>query len=264
MAVLTKRIQHAVAWRSRRTMANMRDLNNGFRAYLDSRSAQKAQVDPRITYPCYKSFDEYIDVEKLKSLDGYLKKKVVSYLKTGQCQEFHTGFQKLKLMSPTKPGSKLIPLAVSKRPYEYLDLDKPDLWEPSECANDFADLMDFIATLPFKTTARIIIMADDQGRAVSAHRDHTLTNVKHEFIWFRTNLEKPFSLQDIKSKKKVGVKSYSAWFDTVNQFHGSDSTGKLAISIRVDGIFSDEFRAQIPIPECNPASTAALWACLSS
>ncbi|NIR50924.1 hypothetical protein GWO43_20085 [candidate division KSB1 bacterium] len=264
MATLAKRIQHAAAWRSRRAIANVQDFNDSFRAYLNRRRFEKAQVDPRITYPCYKSLDEYIDVERLKSLDGYLKKKVERHLKAGKCPEFHTGFQKLKLLSRTKPGSKLIPLTVSKQPYNYLDLDKPELWEPSEYASDFADLMDFIDTLPFKATARIMIMADDKGRAVSAHRDHTLTDVTHEFIWFRTNLDKPFYMQNRETKEKVYVDSYSAWFDTVNQFHGGDRTGTLAISIRVDGIFSDEFRAQIPTPACNPASIAALWASLSN
>ena len=261
MVELVIRIGRSVSWRSRRAVREIRD---GVRGHLINRRHEEADVDPRITYPCYKSLDEYIDVERLKSLDGYLKKKVESYLKTRRCQEFETGLLKQKLLSRRRPGSKIIPLAVSIRPFSYHDMEKPDLWKPSEYASDFADLMDFIDTLPFKATARIIIMADEQGRAVSAHRDHSFTDIKHEFIWFRTNLEKPFSLQGIKLKKKVYVESYSAWFDTVNQFHGSDSTGQLAISIRVDGIFSDEFRAQIPTPEHNPASTAALWACLSN
>ena len=261
MVELMTRIGRSVSWRSRRAV---REIRNGVRGHLINRRHEEVDVEPRITYPCYKSLDEYIDVERLKSLDGYLKKKVESHLNSGQCTEFHTGLLKQKLLARARPGSKLIPLTIERGPHKYLHLDKPDLWEPSEYASDFADLMDFIDTLPFKATARMIIMADDKGRAVTAHRDHANTDVRHEFVWFRTNLEKPFSLQDIKSKKKVDVKSYSAWFDTVNQFHGSDSTGQLAISIRVDGIFSDEFRAQMPIPEYNPASTAALWACLSS
>ena len=261
MIGLVTRIGRSVSWRSRRAV---REIRNGVRGHLINRRHEEVDVEPRITYPCYKSLDEYIDVERLKSLDGYLKKKVESHLHSGQCTEFHTGLLKQKLLSRARPGSKLIPLTVSKRPYKYLDLDKPDLWKPSDDASNFSELMDFIDTLPFKATARIIIMADDKGRAVTAHRDHANTDVRHEFVWFRTNLDKPFSLRDIKSKKKVDVKSYSAWFDTVNQFHESDPTGQLAISIRVDGIFSDEFRAQMPIPEYNPASTAALWACLSS
>lgn len=264
MNTLVKRIQHAIAWRSDRALDNVRDFYRGLRVVHARKNATIAEVDPRITYPCYKSMDEFIDVERLRSLNESVIKKVKAYLQAGQGDEFHTGYQKLKALAPTKPGALLIPLSTSKDTFQYLDLDKPEKWQPSEFADDFPRLMDFINTLPFKATARIMIIADDKGRAVSAHRDHALTDVKHEFIWFRTNLEKPFYVEDAQSREKAYVKSYSAWFDTVNQFHGSDKTGKLAISIRVDGHFSDEFKAQIPIPECNPASTAALWACLSS
>ena len=55
--------------------------------------------------------------------------------------------------------------------------------------------------------------------------------------------------------------SHNTWFDTVNQFHGRDATGELAFSIRVDGVFDDEFRQRIPIPDYNRASMPSLWAC---
>jgi hypothetical protein len=32
----------------------------------------KWKVDPRVTYPCYKSLDEFIDIDHLVSLDEYL------------------------------------------------------------------------------------------------------------------------------------------------------------------------------------------------
>ena len=63
--------------------------------------------------------------------------------------------------------------------------------------------------------------------------------------------------------EKRYVESYSAWFDSVNQFHGSDARPGLSFSIRVDGVFTDEFRRRIPVPAANPASTPALWACLT-
>ncbi len=37
-------------------------------ARADDTGMPDAEVDPRISYPCYKSLDEFIDVEKLKSL----------------------------------------------------------------------------------------------------------------------------------------------------------------------------------------------------
>jgi hypothetical protein len=82
----------------------------------------------------------------------------------------------------------------------------------------------------------------------------------HEFIWFRTNLNKPFFMLDPRTGEKRTVRSHSAWFDTVNQYHGGEATGELAFSIRVDGVFSDDFRALIPFPATGRAAAPALWA----
>jgi hypothetical protein len=120
--------------------------------------------------------------------------------------------------------------------------------------------MAFIATLPFKATGRMLVIYDDSGRAVSAHRDHDSRDLCHEFIWFRTNLGKPFYMLDPDTGEKLYVASHAAWFDTVNQFHGADATGELSFSIRVDGVFTDEFRRGIPFPAENRASAPALWA----
>ena len=65
------------------------------------------------------------------------------------------------------------------------------------------------------------------------------------------------------TNEKKYVESYTAWFDSVNQFHGSDPYDGLSFSIRVDGIFTDEFKAQIPKPDYNLASTPSFWACLT-
>ena len=221
------------------------------------------KVDPRITYPCYKSFDEFIDVERLKALDGYITEKIKLHIQAQQDIRFYTGPYKLKDSSPDRPGSRMIYLAQSKLPDSYFDLDKPELWERTEQASEFALLMDFIATLPFKATGRMLIMYDDIARPVPAHRDHTDSEVCHDFIWFRTNLHKPFYMFNQQTKEKLYVQSYSAWFDTVNQFHGTDAQEGLCFSIRVDGIFTDEFRRQIPTPASNLASRPALWACTS-
>lgn len=88
--------------------------------------------------------------------------------------------------------------------------------------------MSFIATLPFEATGRIIIMYDDSGRAVSAHRDHDSVDLCPEFLWFRTNLEKPFYMLNPTTGEKRYVASHAAWFDTVYQYHGADATGALS------------------------------------
>ena len=222
------------------------------------------ELDSRIAYPCYKSFDEFIDLEKLKSLDGYITERIRQHVNAQKDIQFYTGPFRLKGSSPERPGSRMIYLAQSKLPDSYFDLDKTELWEQTHEASEFYWLMDFIETLPFKSTGRMLIMYDDVARPIPAHRDHTSTETCHEFIWFRTNLNKPFYMLNHRTDEKKYVESYSAWFDTVNQFHGTDPAEGLTFSIRVDGIFTDEFRERIPTPEFNRASTPALWACTSS
>jgi hypothetical protein len=106
----------------------------------------------------------------------------------------------------------------------------------------------------------MLIIYDDSGREVPAHRDHDSEDLCHEFIWMRTNFDKPFYMLDPGTGEKLYVSSHSAWFDTVNQFHGADSTGGLSFSIRVDGRFTDDFRRLIPFPESGRAAAPALWA----
>ena len=222
-----------------------------------------AEVDRRIRYPSYKSFDEYIDLDRLRALDSYIAQRIRRRL---QMQEpdvkFYTGPYRLENGAPDRPGSRMIYLAYSEKPDSYFDLDKTELWHPTVYANEFALLMDFIRTLPFQATGRMLILYDDAPRDVPAHRDHIETEVCHEFMWFRTNLKKPFYMLNQKTGEKKYVASYSAWFDSVNQYHGSDPCDGLSFSIRVDGKFTDEFRARIPKPEMNLASTPSYWAAL--
>jgi hypothetical protein len=217
-----------------------------------------------LTYPNYKSLDDYIDVKRLKSLDGYITERIRKRLPENTDLKFYTGPFRLEDDAPDRPGSRMIYLAQSTEPDSYFDLDKPQLWKPTAETDEFALLMDFIATLPFKATGRMLIMYDDVRRGVTAHRDHSDIDVCHEFIWFRTNLKKPFYMLNPATNERRYVQSYSAWFDTVNQFHGSDEVDGLTFSIRVDGIFTDEFRGMIPMCVENRAATPALWSSLSS
>lgn len=236
---------------------------NGSAKAASAKVALRSSVDPRISYPCYKSLDDFIDVERLKSLDGYIIERIKRHLQARSDMQFYTGPFRLQESLPERPGSRMIYLAQSKLPDSYFDLDKTELWQPTTATDEFALLMDFIATLPFKATGRMLIMYDDVRRAVPAHRDHTEEALCHEFIWFRTNRNKPFYMLNPETGEKQYVESYSAWFDTVNQYHGTDPADGITFSIRVDGRFTDEFRKHIPVPASNLASTPALWSAMS-
>jgi hypothetical protein len=222
--------------------------------------------DPRIFYPSYKSFDAFLDVERLKSLDAYITEKIKRHITTEE-EEYFLNAYRLDAESPHKPGAREIWLSRPKledfSAASYDELDRAELWELTEQAENFSLLMDFIRTLPFKTTGRMLIIYDDSATQVPAHRDHLDADLCYEFVWMRTNLRKPFYMLNEQTGEKKYVEGYTAWFDSVNQFHGTEAVEDLAFSIRVDGVFSDEFRALIPQPATNMASTPSLWACVA-
>lgn len=214
----------------------------------------------RALYPSYKDLDPFIDVARLRALDRCIRERLVGRIERARDLAFYTGPFLLDGRAPHLPGSRLVYLAQSTREQDYYDLDRTELWRPTAEAEEFAELVDFIRTLPFAATGRAIIMYDDSGRAVPAHRDHDSAELCHEFIWFRTNFDKPFYMLDPETGEKLYVRSHAAWFDTVNQYHGADASGGLSFSIRVDGRFADGFRRQIPFPPANRAAAPALWA----
>jgi hypothetical protein len=223
---------------------------------------QTFEVDSRISYPCYKSFDPFINLKQLRSLNDFLTEKINRHLKKDK-QDYFVNLYRLDRNTPYQPGVREIWLSRTKPllTFDYLDLvGRADLWEPTEiAAAEFGPLMKFIKSLPFEKYGRMLIIFDNEGKEVPAHRDHLNPDVCNEFIWFRTNLSKPFYVMNNETGEKKYVESYSAWFDTVNQYHGSEAAEGLTFSIRVDGVFTDEFREHIPQPQVNPASAPALW-----
>ncbi|HZF95268.1 MAG TPA: hypothetical protein VEZ20_10415 [Allosphingosinicella sp.] len=210
-------------------------------------------------YPSYMDLDPWIDAARLRALDGFMTERLMRRIDAPRDLAFYTGPFLLTPDAPALPGSRLVSLTAGGND-DYYTLDRPDLWTPTAEADEFAPLMDFLATLPFAATGRIIVMYDWGGRPVPAHRDHESKELCHEFIWLRTNFSKPFYMLDPETGEKRYVRSHSAWFDTVNQYHGADAADGLSFSIRVDGRFTDGFRRQIPTSAENPASAPALWA----
>lgn len=216
-------------------------------------------------YPSYKSFDDFIDLERLLDLNDYLETKIARRARLGK-DDLFVNAHCLDDAAPYQPGVREIWLkrTVPGTPYDYLDINRTDLWRETPDANEFADLMQFIETLPFESTGRILLIYDLGGHAVPAHRDHESSDVCHDFIWFRTNLRKPFYVLNPATNRKLHIEGFSAWFDTVNQYHGSDATEDvLTFSFRVDGHFTAEFRKSIPYQTVNAAATPAAWAAIA-
>ncbi len=60
--------------------------------------------------------DEFIDVESLKSLDGYTTEKIKRHAKAQEDALFDMGILTVKAARPKKPGSRIIDLSRSTRP----------------------------------------------------------------------------------------------------------------------------------------------------
>ena len=229
-------------------------------AVMDSPSNQSSRGSPPV-YPSYKSLDEFIDLEALRALDPFLIERIQHHI-NAEKDDFFLNQHRLDANTPYQPGVREIWLSrtLPGTPYDYLDLDKPKLWQRTPEADEFAPLMTFIDTLPFKATGRILIIYDNGGNEVPAHRDHLDAETCHEFIWLRTNFDKSLYMLDPETGERLHVDSHSAWFDSVNQFHGADASKGLSFSIRVDGIFSDDFRSKIPFPPTNRSAAPSIWA----
>jgi two-component system OmpR family response regulator len=65
------------------------DIKNALRAGAQgysmhlSNPPQATANESRIAYPSYKSFDQFIDINRLKSLDEYLLEKLYEHIRTG-------------------------------------------------------------------------------------------------------------------------------------------------------------------------------------
>lgn len=228
---------------------------------MTSRPAINHACARSASYPSYVSFDGLVDVERLRALDGILRERISEHI-SRQKETLFLNQHRLEASSPHEPGVREIWLRRTKPgvPYDYLDIDRTDLWEWADDVAKFAPLLNFINELPFDSLGRILIIYDDAGNSVPAHRDHTAEDVCHDFIWFRTALNKPFYLLNNVTGDKSYVEGYSAWFDTVNQYHGSDAGEGLTFSLRVDGHFTAELRSRIPFYRADLAASPAICA----
>src|SRR3954470_13254268 len=99
------------------------------------------QTDPRIKYPSYKSLDDFIDVDQLRSLDGYISTRLKRRIADADDKRFYTGPHRLDEDAPEMPGTRMVYLARTTGQDRYLDLDQTQLWMPTEDTIEFALLM---------------------------------------------------------------------------------------------------------------------------
>lgn len=99
----------------------------------------------------------------------------------------------------------------------------------------------------FSDYGRVTVFINHIGIAAALHKDWPFSDDRNEdqFIWI--NLfgdKKKFYMYDPDKDEKIYVDGICNWFNTGN-WHGTDRVEHACYTIRVDGVFADEFLAKI-------------------
>jgi hypothetical protein len=109
-----------------------------------------------------------------------------------------------------------------------------------------------VTTGVFTHLGRILIFRAEHDVQMMYHQDfcppdeYDYFDHRHEFIHIRPNLDKPFNIYDPETRQAVPVTSHSCFFND-QDFHSGGRVSKQTYSVRIDGVFTDEFRQQIGI-----------------
>lgn len=129
--------------------------------------------------------------------------------------------------------------------------NNPSACLPNEILNYFPSLIQWIENLitvnVFTHIGRAYIVALESGGISFEHRDNLAdpeSQSDTEFIHIRPNLKRPFYVYNPVTNEKHYVQSRIAWWND-KDVHGGDSVTEPSYAIRIDGVFTDEFRNSI-------------------
>lgn len=130
---------------------------------------------------------------------------------------------------------------------------KPQTRNLTEIAVCFPSLLKWIDNLVttgvFSHIGRVYLVTQDSGGVSFEHRDPPSdpeSDQPEEFIHVRPNLNRPFYVYDPLTKEKFYIKSRVGWWND-KDIHGGEPTVEPSYALRVDGIFTTEFKKKIGI-----------------
>lgn len=123
-------------------------------------------------------------------------------------------------------------------------------------AQHFPELVEWLKSLVsnrvFEHLGRIIFFKAEHDCWMPLHRDLIYPHEtdyfdhRHEFIHLRPNLDKPFYIWDQQIDHKILVESHATFFND-HDWHAGGRTNRQTYSIRIDGVFTEEFRQRVGI-----------------
>ena len=90
----------------------------------------------------------------------------------------------------------------------------------------------------FKEFGRVVVFLNEPGVSTHIHFDEP--HRKNEFIWISLSNRKRFFVYDVDTQTKHYLDGLVGIFDTSN-YHGADAGDYANWSIRIDGVFTDDF-----------------------
>lgn len=214
------------------------------------------------------NLDNVLDVEQLKSLDyeicmgialsehhlptpgvapiglEYPPGKLEKKYKDTEVWDVLSDYQRRMFIRVYERACLPVRAVYVKKQNDYSTKHLSNECEWHENAKFFPGLIKFIQQLPFKEFGRIEILVSDANNEVPTHRDvmnlEDFDKSTTDFLWLspRGN-DKKFYVSDDNNNKHYT--SHISWFNETDK-HGSDSVPYSTYSIRVDGIFTDEFK----------------------
>jgi hypothetical protein len=129
----------------------------------------------------------------------------------------------------------------------YLGKSKADKTIETDNAKYFPNLMKWISALPFAEIGRVLFFLHEHDCKLLVHRDGVkYTPHKNEFLWINPCGVKSFFIYDEEKDIEHVVDSKAVFFNDLDM-HGGHPNSKLTWSLRIDGVFKDEFRRQLGI-----------------
>lgn len=152
-------------------------------------------------------------------------------------------------------------------PYIYYFLWEEGSWDDrtgprklTEEAAHFTETVKWVESMiqdeVFEHIGRVIFFHCEHDGVPFEHRDlgahkgvwdaNQYSPHRNEFIHIRPNTKKPFYVWDPDSKNKVYINSRAAWWND-QDWHGGDRLMEQSYSLRIDGKFTEKFRAKLGI-----------------
>lgn len=114
----------------------------------------------------------------------------------------------------------------------------------------FPKTCDFIKTLPFEQIGRILFFISEPNEKTLIHYDgahpESRFNSNTEMIYFRPMLQKKLFIWDEEKKQKYPVQGQASYWNDLD-WHGVDASDRKTVSLRIDGVFTEEFREKLKI-----------------